>query len=38
VADATCGNVKGAILQLIIFHLKDDENHQLSIMDFTITN
>ena len=27
-----------AIFQIIIFHLKDDENHKLSIMDSTFTN
>jgi hypothetical protein len=27
---------QGAIFQIIIFHLKGDKNHQLSIMDFTI--
>ena len=27
---------QGAIFQIIIFHLKDDENHQLLIMDSTI--
>jgi hypothetical protein len=28
---------QGAIFQIIIFHLKDGENHQLSIMDSAIT-
>jgi hypothetical protein len=27
---------QGAIFQIIIFHLKGDENHQLSIMDSTL--
>jgi hypothetical protein len=29
---------QGAIFQIIIFHFKDDENQQLSIMDSTFTN
>ena len=29
---------QGAIFQIIIFHLKDDENHQLLTMDSTFTN
>jgi len=29
---------QGAIFQIIIFHLKDDENLQPFIMDSTITN